>query len=156
MGYDKENWKLDRKGKDYIYIGKKIEDYNSINQQLYKLVSTSYLKPLKNIETECEYEQPNNTTEAKVSQVDKIDINREYREIYTLLNGFKHGIYKQYYIQKEETPPFEKELLIVEANYYQGKLDGKCTIWYPFGEARIIKEMEYKNGELKSEKYCNF
>ncbi len=153
--------KLDSKGKDYILVYTEEEKEamklkQKINNQYYFLKQT-ILIPIKTIDN-TNYSKlykldSENSNEIEVKQIDK---KRSCIEKYSLKNGIKNGIkdgmYCQYYIkQKDENNAEEKEeILILKANYKEGKLDGKCTIWYPFDNQDILKEFYYINGILEN------
>ncbi len=135
--------KWDRKGKDCILVYTE-EEKQIIKLQKQKYAQYEFLKyniliPFKSIDLK-DYSELND------KDIKYKDEMRRCFEMFSLKNGIKDGIYRQYYIKKEDEKE-EENILILEAFYKEGKLDGKCTVWYPFHNLSVIKECNYIEGE---------
>ena len=142
--------KWNKNGKDYNLIySEEEEKINKLNKKIndqYNFLKQTTLIPIKNIDI-INYSELYNL-DNKITDIKYIDKKRNCVEKYTINNGIKDGIYRQYYIKKKDEK--EEEILILEANYKEGKLDGKCTVWYPFNTLSILKECYYIEGIPKN------
>ncbi len=67
--------------------------------------------------------------------VNKVD-KHGYNTVYTVINGFKHGITRRWY----ESGEIEYEIM-----YKNGNLHGLSRVWYESGQ--LLFERMYKNGK---------
>jgi hypothetical protein len=137
--------KWDSKGKDYILVyteeEKQIIKLQQQKDAQYVFLKYNILIPFKSIDLK-DYSELND------KDIKYKDETRRCFEMFSLKNGVKDGIYRQYYIKKEDEK--EENILILEAYYKEGKLDGKCTIWYPFDKLNVVKECNFIQGELEN------
>jgi len=134
--------KWDRKGKDYILVyteeEKQIIKLQEQKNAQYQFLKYNILIPFKSIDLK-DYSELND------KNIKYKDETRGCFEMFSLKNGIKDGIYRQYYIKKEDEK--EETILILEAFYKEGKLNGKCTVWYPFDKLSLIRECNFIEGQ---------
>ena len=134
--------KWDNKGKDYILVyteeEKQIIKLQQQKDAQYQFLKYNILIPFKSIDLK-DYSELND------KDIKYKDETRGCFEMFSLKNGIKYGMYRQYYIKKEDEKDKEN-ILILEAFYKEGKLDGKCTVWYPFDKLSVIKECSFIEG----------
>jgi hypothetical protein len=135
--------KWDNKGKDYILVyteeEKQIIKLQEQKNAQYQFLKYNILIPFKSIDLK-DYSELND------KDIKYKDETRGCFEMFSLKNGIKDGIYRQYYIKKEDDKE-EENILILEAFYKEGKLDGKCTVWYPFHKLSVLKECNFIEGQ---------
>ena len=139
--------KWDNKGKDCILVytaeEKQIIKLQKQKDAQYQFLKYNILIPFKSIDLK-DYSELND------KDIKYKDETRGCFEMFSLKNGIKDGIYRQYYIKKEDEK--EETILILEAFYKEGKLNGKCTVWYPFDKLSVIKECNFIEGQ-QEDKY---
>jgi len=138
--------KWDRKGKDYILVyteeEKQIIKLQKQKNDQYEFLKYNILLPFKSIDLK-DYSELND------KDIKYKDERRRCFEMFSLKNGIKDGVYRQYFIKKEENEEQKNEenILVLEAYYKEGKLNGKCTVWYPFHNLNILRECNFIDGE---------